>query len=453
MSVENFVIAALVDEGSAKRAFQAGITESDFEIADEEFHWIVEQYERKKPVTKRLFKKKFPEFEFIESNDKLSDLLDELKQEKAFVTISSAIDEILGGDEPLDSDNALDKAIELREVLSSVLRAHSMSSETLITSDWHGHLNHMKQLQSMRQNGEIPGIPTGLPHLDLHWGGLQGEATYVVLGRPGDAKSFFMGKLATEAAWNGYRVGFFSPEMSEHQHRCRFSTLLSSKTEIQQALNLKGAFRNRALKDGHGYNLKTYKRFLEYIDEEMKGEIALFTPKYRREKMNTAYIASRVEDLGIDVVIVDPLYKLKGSRRIRDRWERLAEITDELTDMAHAFNVPVVMSNQATRSLVGTRGEPPSKDTSFGSDAPAQEGDCVIGVKHFSEERIMKLACTKNRHGEAFKFTVAFWPNLGRMEDVTPLKGEYLNGYDAEKVDELRKALREAEEVEEDVNA
>jgi replicative DNA helicase len=443
MSVEAFVLSELVCEGSPKRAFQAGISENDFDMHDEEFKWLVAQYESKKPINARRFKKKFPDFEIVRADEKLTDLIDELKQERAYVAISAAIDDVLDGDEPIDNENALQKAGELREILTDVLRSHSAVSDSMIFGDIGSHLQDMKRLQAMSENGEVPGIPTGLPHIDLHCGGLQREATTLVLGRPGDAKSFLLARFAVEATWNGFRVGVFSPEMTEHQHRCRFGTLLSAKPEVQEAVGLKGAFRNRALKDGRDFNYKKYKRFLEWCKTELKGgEIALFTQKYRREKMTPQYIASRAEDLGLDLVIVDPIYKLKTNRRINDRWDRIAEIVDQLTDMAHTLNIPVVMSNQATRSLVGNRGEGPDKDTSFASDSPVQEADVVMGVKHFSEERVMKVNCSKNRHGEPFKFTISFWPNTGKMDDVTPLKGDYTNGYDPEKAEELRKELR-----------
>lgn len=447
MSAEAFVLSELVQEGNPKQAFLNGISEQDFELYDVEFRWLVEQYEQKKPINVRLFKKKFPEFEIIQSDEKLPDLIEELKQERAYLTISSAIDEILEGDDPLGNDNAIQKAAQLREILTDVLKSHSAVSDSLIFGDIEGHLRHMKQLQSMQENGDVPGIPTGIPHFDLHCGGLQKESTLVVLGRPGDAKSMLLGKFAVEATWNGFRVGVFSPEMSEHQHRCRFGTLLSAKPEVQEALGLKGAFRNRALKDGIGYNYKAYRRFLQWCQTELKGgEIALFTQKYRREKMTPQYISTRAEDLGLDLVIVDPIYKMKSARRIRDRWDRIAEIVDALTDMAHALNIPVVMSNQATRSLVGNKGEGPDKDTSFASDAPAQEADVVIGVKHFSEERLMKVNCSKNRHGEPFKFQMDFWPNTGKMVDVTPIKSDYFRGYDPEKVDELLTEIKEGQD-------
>lgn len=434
MSVEALVIAALVDEGSPKKAFQAGVDESYFEIYDEEFDWITRRAEKRKPITPRIFKSQFPEFDFILGRESLTDLLAELQQERIFVTVSSGIDETL---QDLTQENAADKAIQLREVLGGVLKLYAPQSDVMIKGDWKSHLDKLKQLSIISENGEIVGIPTGLAHLDHHWGGLQGEASYLFLGRPGDAKSMGLGKLAVSGAWGGYRMGFISPEMTQHQHQCRIFTMLSAIPEIQKACGLKGAFRNRALKEGHGFNMKSYKRFLEYIEEEMKGEIILLTQKYRKEKMNVAYVESRVEELGLDAVIVDPIYKLKPPRSRPSKREELEEIVDNLVNIAHAYNIPVVMSNQANRALVGKRGEGPDKDSSFNSDAPVQEADTVIGVKHFSDERMMRFNCSKNRHGEPFKFSARFIPNIGVMEDITPIKGDYFNGYDPEKVDEL----------------
>jgi DnaB-like helicase C terminal domain len=441
MSVEAFVISELVVEGSVKKAYQAGITKEDFDICDEEFEWLEVQAEKRQPITVRRFKKKFPDFEFIRSDERIQDLIEELKQERAYISVRSALDET---EQDLDHENAVDKANTLREILGEVIRVHSPASDTLIKSEWRRHLDDQKRISILRDAGETVGIPTKIQNLDFHWGGLQPSHLYLILGRPGDAKSFFQAKLAVSAVLDGRRVGFFSPEMNERAHRCRFSTLLSAEEDIQRACGLKNAFRNRALMDGQGYNLKTYKRFLEYV-ETLPGEICLFTQKYRRKKMTAAYIESRIEDLGLEIIFIDPIYKLRAPSKRQLKHEEIQDLVDSVQELAQGYNIPAVISNQATRGLIGTKGEPPSKDTSFGSDAPVQEADTVIGVKHFSEERLMKLRCSKNRYGDPFNFDMAFWPNVGKMEDVTPIKGEYWNGYDPEKAEELRSEIRKVE--------
>ena len=441
MSVEALVISKLVEEGSLKKAYQAGITEADFEIYDEEWRWLVGRAVSRQPIYPRVFKKVFPEFDYLSPGEKLQDLFDELKHERAYVAISSAIEEVLTGEEPLIPDNAVDKAIALRELLGETLKIHSPYSDISLKSQWQRGYNRMKALFALRGGNEPPGIRTGITHFDHHFGGLQKETSYLFLGRPGDAKTFTLEKFAAEGAWGGYRVGLFSPEMTEHQHNCRVHTLLSAKPEIQLDVGLTQAFRNNHLKNGYGFNIKLYKKFLMYLEDEMKGEIYLFTQRYRREKMSVSYIETRIEDYGLDLVIVDPIYKLRSPRNRHSRWEELGDITDALIDLSHTYNIPVVLSNQANRALVGKRGDAPDKDSSFGADAPVQEANCVVGVKHYSEERMMKYNCSKNRDGEAFRFSARFHPNVGIIEDVTPLaKDDDGHGYD-------RDALKELEEV------
>jgi DnaB-like helicase C terminal domain len=446
MSVESFLISQLVSEGSVRKAYQAGITAEDFDLCDEEFKWLERQAEQRLTITVRRFKRKFPDFELIQSGERTQDLIEDLKKERAYISYRSALDE---GERDVDFDNVVEKAVVLREILGEVVRDHSPASDALIKSDWRQHLDEQKRYSVLRELGETVGIPTQIQNLDHHWGGLQPGNLYLILGRPGDAKSFFQAKLAVSAVLDGRRVGFFSPEMNERAHRCRFATLFSAEEKIQQACGLKNAFRNRALMDGHGYNLKTYKRFLEYV-ETMPGEICLFTQKYRRQKMTASYIESRIEELGLEIIFIDPIYKLRAPTRRQLKHEEIADLVDSIQELAQGYNIPAVISNQANRASIGTKGEPPSKESSFGSDAPVQEADTVIGVRHFSDERLMRLRCSKNRYGDPFNFDMAFHPNVGKMVDVTPIKGDYWNGFDPEKAEELRSEIRKAErEVEE----
>src|SRR5512146_123401 len=164
MSVEQFVISALVEEGSPKRAFQASVSTADFEIYDEEWQWIIRRAENRKPINPRIFKKAFPDFEFIRQRENIGDLLDELKSERAYIGVTSAIDEAIAGEDPLSQENALEKAMQLREILGEVVRAHGGQSDVLIKSGWADHYQRVKGLKTLLESGHNAGIPTGIPH-------------------------------------------------------------------------------------------------------------------------------------------------------------------------------------------------------------------------------------------------------------------------------------------------
>ena len=113
MSVEALVISKLVEEVNLKQAFQAGILQDDFEMHDEEWQWLIQRAATRKVISARRFKARFPEFDYLPTGDKIQDLLEELKTERAFVAISSAIDDVFSGDDPLGQENAVDKAVQL----------------------------------------------------------------------------------------------------------------------------------------------------------------------------------------------------------------------------------------------------------------------------------------------------------------------------------------------------
>lgn len=442
MSVEAFVLSGLIEEGSLKKAFQSLVQPSDFVMYEEEWNWLLAQTEQRRPINWRRFQKAFPDFERLSPDERLQDLIEELKLESAYMALTSALEQIV---EELTPENTIEQAQFLREVIAQVLRVHSHSSDIILSSDFKEHLAAIKNLQILRANGVAPGIPTGIKTLDAHWGGLQAGRMILVLGRPGDAKSFFQSKLFVEGFLDGRRVGMFSPEMNEHEHRARIATLLTANKRVQEEIGITKAFRNRALMDGHGFNYKTYKRLWEWVDAQ-PGAMVLFTQKFRRSKMTPSYIESKIDDLGLECIYVDPIYKLNPSERMyrANSWERIQTITDELQGLAESQNVPLVCSNQAHRQM-GNKGDAPTKDNSFGSDNPVMEADHVVGVKHITDERKLILRCTKNRFGQDFRVELKFIPNIGIMEDVSFKEPGYYNGHEDGMEDSVKEAVQELE--------
>jgi replicative DNA helicase len=439
MSVEAVVIAACVEEGSPKKALQAGISASDFQLHEEEFEWLLTQMESKRPINWRRFQQAFDDFDRVIPNERLQDLCDELRREAGYNALVSALDQVADG---LSPENIIEQTEFLHEITGDVLRTHSPVND-IILSEHKSYLKRIKDLGLLRENGIPPGIPTGIKTLDAHWGGLQNGRAILVLGRPGDAKSMLQAKFCVSAFKDGRRSGLFSPEMNEDEHRARIATLLSALPEVQEELGLRKAFRNRALMDGTGFNYKTYKRFWEWY-EEQPGEIVLFNRANRRQKMSPAYIDSKVGDYGLELVIADPIYKMRSGIKNLRGWEELQAITDMLCDMGEIHGIPVVMSNQAQRQT-GNRGDAPHKDNSFNGDAPVQEADHVIGVKNITEETKLILRCTKNRFGQDFRVDCKFVPNIGILEDVSFKDFDYYNGHEDGSDEKMKKHIEELE--------
>lgn len=424
-----------------QKVYHAGVNREDFATYEEEWDWVEYQYSKRQNVNVRTFKRRFPDFEWLlPAKGSLQDLLTELKAERAYIDTQSLIESI--GNE-LRVDNAVELAEHARDAFGQITRLHSPVSDTLLAGDWQAHYDDEKLLKSLREGGQSPGLPTGFKWLDFHWDGLVRGRMVVVLGRPGDGKSFLIMYWVWHVIKNGHRVLFFSPEMSAFEHSCRLHTLASADPDVKEALGLKHSFRNRALMNGYGFNFKSYRVFLEYLAENY-GEVVMPTGKNRRLKMTPGFIEQKIQDIQPDLVVVDPIYKIKAPITRRTSFEELSDVSDMIQDMAESYNVPIVVSNQAHRQM-SRKDDAPHKDTSFNSDVPVQEADHVVGVKHLSEEHRMIVRCTKSRFGQDFRFEVAFWPNTGKMQELSAPAGDYYNGGDDDPdEEELRQIIAAA---------
>ncbi len=303
----------------------------------------------------------------------------------------------------------------MREVLGEVVKTFSPHSDISV-KDYTRHYERVRQNKLIAKAGQTVGMATMIPTLDYHYDGLIGGRLIAILGRPGEGKSVTVAWLAAVAMLNGEKIGIFSPEMDEFEHTCRLHTILSAFPKVQKDLGLSHSYRNRDLMRGTNFNMKDYKKFCEYIQEELPGECFIFTKKYRTTALTPQYIASRIEDLGLNGVVADPFSKITLSHRRKD--DRLGEAYDKvgaLQELGEENNVFVVATNWSTRQQgIGKSEKAPNLDDSFGSDALAQEADHVIGLKHDAEDKTLTMRCTKSRFSKPrFNVFIDFHPNTG----------------------------------------
>lgn len=427
MSVEALAVAAVVEDGAPalRTLYASGVTSQDFPVYSEEFDWIEKRIMRKKTLNWRVFRARFPDFEKILPRESTKDLASELKEERAFEEVNAMLTTL---SERLEKDNAIDLAVEARETLSSITRAHSIASD-FVLEDWKDDVDEMRRFMRLAKTGTPIGLSTGFAHLDHHWGGMLPGQTILVLGRTGEGKSYKTTAMALAAKLQGANVGIFTPELSKHEVKCRLHTLASARPEIQQACGLKRSFRNRALMFRKEFNLKTYARFCEYF-AELPGKTHLLSGTRRHDQMTVGYIEDRIVELALDLVVIDPIYLLKPVRVYKDNpYATVGSIAEAVERLAETYNIPIVMTNQAHRQG-GAQGDAPHKDRSFGSDLPAQLADYVLGVKHISDENKMICRCTKSRFGQEFRYEIDLYANTGVIRERTPLAGSYFNGSD-----------------------
>jgi replicative DNA helicase len=269
-----------------------------------------------------------------------------------------------------------------------------------------------------QREGGLSGIATGLVALDSRMGGLQPSDLVIIAGRPGMGKT----ALATNIAFNiahGWRgepaadgamrtidggiVGFFSLEMSAEQLATR---VLSEQSEISSAKIRRGEI-TEAEFEKLSFCAQEMSRIPLYIDQTGGVSIAQLAARARRLKRQR----------GLDVLVVDYIQLMQGSRRSSDnRVQEVTEITTGLKALAKELNVPIVALSQLSRQVESRDDKRPQLSDLRESGSIEQDADVVLFV--FREEYYVANREPKEGTEEWFKWDQQMREARGKAEVI-----------------------------------
>ncbi|WP_035873431.1 replicative DNA helicase [Cucumibacter marinus] len=269
--------------------------------------------------------------------------------------------------------------------------------------------------EAYRRDGSLSGTATGLIDLDRKMGGLQRSDLIILAGRPAMGKT----SLATNIAFNiakawqgetqpdghiktvdGGRVAFFSLEMSSEQ--------LATRILAEQAGISSSDIRRGNIHESQFGQLVTASNSIAdaplYIDDTGGISISQLVARARRLKRQK----------GIDLIVVDYLQLLSGSRRSSDnRVQELTEITTGLKALAKELDVPIIALSQLSRQVEAREDKHPQLADLRESGSIEQDADVVLFVyreeyyhqnrqpKPGTEDHLKWLAEAEEVHGKA----------------------------------------------------
>lgn len=243
---------------------------------------------------------------------------------------------------------------------------------------------------------QYKGIPTGISALDNTITGLNRSDLILLAARPGMGKTSFALNIARHAAVVAHkRVAFFSLEMTKEQLASR---LLSTEGMIEGT-----KMRTGELTDEDWVHLVEAADVLGkaeiYLDESPGITVPEMKAKLRRLK-------------NVDLVIIDYLQLMSGSRRIDNRVQEISEITRNLKIMAKEFNVPLLTLSQLSRASEQRAEHKPQLSDLRDSGSIEQDADIVLflyrddyygngeGTEDGADRNSGECIIAKNRHGE-----------------------------------------------------
>lgn len=248
------------------------------------------------------------------------------------------------------------------------------------------------------ENDSVKPISTGIADLDRTITGLNRSDLILLAARPGMGKTSFALNIARNAAVQGRkRVAFFSLEMSKEQLASRM-------------LSTEGLIEGTKLRTGK-LNQDEWTRLIEagdilgkteiYFDDSAGITVPTMKAKLRRLR-------------NVDLVVIDYLQLMSGTRRTDNRVQEISEITRNLKIMAKEINVPVITLSQLSRASEQRADHRPQLSDLRDSGSIEQDADIVLFLYREgyydkdgdddddeTDKNSGECIVAKNRHGEA----------------------------------------------------
>jgi len=320
--------------------------------------------------------------------------------QRELIRISSEI-QTQSYDDSLDMDDLLsDARSKLEDVENLAICANNGQTSQVVAAE---EIKEIEKDCKRAESGLIPGIPTGLTHLDRVTGGWRKTDFIVLAARPSVGKSslsFFFDKSAEK---NGFWVNHYSFEMKNGKI---FRINLSAETGIPRS-----NIRDGILSQDDWLNI-----------QKATGKIENFKIIWNdKSKLTVNHIrANTIRNVRAgrcDLVVVDYLQLIKPVDRKAIREQQIADISRTLKEIAMECNVPVIALSQLNRDIEKRADKEPTLSDLRESGAIEQDADVIIFVWDKADP---KMKIDKNRNGRTGN--IDFWANneKTRFADCDP---------------------------------
>lgn len=263
-----------------------------------------------------------------------------------------------------------------------------------------------------RETHALTGLATGFRELDEKTSGLQRNDLIIVAARPSMGKTALCLTMAQNAAIQEKAVvAIFSLEMSKEQLVMR---MLSSESKVD-AHRFRTGYLTRDEWGRLAEGIQALSDTKIFIDDSPGISVLQMRAKARRLK---------AEQKSLDLIVVDYLQLMQGSKRTESRQQEVSQISRELKSLAKELNVPVVALSQLSRAPEARNPPRPMMSDLRESGSIEQDADVVAFIyredyyKPDDENAgIAEIILAKQRNGPIGTVKLAFLKEFTRFEN------------------------------------
>lgn len=224
-------------------------------------------------------------------------------------------------------------------------------------------LEKIEELQ--KNNSNITGVSTGFRDIDNITAGLQKSDLILIAARPSMGKTALALNIAQNSAVKGKKsVAIFSLEMSKQLLTQR---MLCCEAHIDsQKLRTGNLDENDWKKLAYASSVLSQSKI--FIDDTPGITVMEMRSKTRRLKL----------EHGLDMILIDYLQLMEGSKRTESRQQEISEISRSLKALAREMDCPVVALSQLSRAPDARADHKPILSDLRESGAIEQDADVVM---------------------------------------------------------------------------
>lgn len=413
--IEQSLLCKLLEAPDLEILHSHGVTADMFLTCKDEVNFILNHFNQYKQMPDKVtFLSKFKDFQMLQVDESTEYLVYKLKEAFTYTKIVPIIQTA--------SDKVREDSIKAIEYIKAELENLTKEVPVSVNKDGYDIITNAKdRLAEYKKRCEhkgMIGIPTGIPKLDeLTNGWMWGEELVVITGRTNVGKSW-IGEYFPTVAWNlGYKILFYSGEMSREMMGFRFDTLNKHFSNMG-LLNGAGTLGSKPDTDGGKYLEADYENYISQLSQK-SGFIVVTPDDFGGRKPNADEIKALAVKHGSDMIVIDQLSLMSDKRRADTPRIAYNNISEDLFLMSKELKKPVILLAQANREAVKNRkkGESPELHDLAESDGVGQNATRVISLSVI--DGTLKISIKKNRYGINNKEVLMIWDiNTGYLKPL-----------------------------------
>lgn len=331
-----------------------------------------------------LVRKKFPDFVPYETDATIEYLIDEVNEE----FLRSRLSEILSESVSMIESSPKDALEYIFAMISHLGHQADVVRDVDLVGDYRMRVESLRERASRTGENQVLGVPSGIPQIDMLFGGWQPGDFIVIMGWSSVGKTWLSTYLAVNAWRHGYVPLYFSLEMDDVQFGYRVDTIVGS-----------GQLSATCLVNARNINPDAYE---EWARQNYEGRHPfIVVTNEGLEEINQATIQSKIDQYRPSIVFVDYHSLLDDIKRGKTETERHRNLSKDLKRTAVRYGIPIIDIVAVTMEE-GHDKRPPELNEVAWSKQLAYDADLVLSL--FRNGKTITAEAKKSRRSELFAF-------------------------------------------------